>query len=457
MPQGRELMKRFFFDTEVPWALALVRIGVALVVLADLLPRFPHALELYSTAGLPMPVPLWSDQGPCVPALRPEWAVTLHGAAIFLALAVLVGWQTRLALPALFGLYGYFTLLDLPGSMSKYGLLAAHVLLVLVPSQCGAVFSVDALTWRRDRADGPPRAPVWPRRLIQLLVVSLYLGAANEDAGHHPLGQLLAFSTPLVLLLSYATVFFQILFPFLVWVRKVRYWILALGVLFHLSHGPTLDIWIFPAMVVVCYAAFIEEEDCRRFASAARRVAGAWGERSGQEQRRGWALRPGTSSVAFVLALIAFEVAAGAVQRKLDTSQLLAASHSPELPPLAESAGKRLFEERPLQPQDYFLFVDVGSWANQDRLLNSRRRFRLGEELIAYAELLQPHAQLYFTWTLSDQDGNLLAEQHRLAAPQASRDHHRFQLDADMPIGPLDVVLRCAGREVFRRRIELTD
>lgn len=472
-------MKRFFFGNEVPWSLALVRIGVALVVLADLVPRFPHALELYSTIGLPMPFPLWNDAGPFVPALAPEWAVTLHAAAIFLALAVLVGWQTRLAVAGLFGLYFYFALLDLPGSMSKYGLLAAHVLLLLVPSQCGAVLSVDALTWRGQGGDGPPKAPVWPRRLIQLLVVSLYLGAAvtklrmpgvangewlrqsllNEDAGRHPLGEWLTLSGLAVLLLSYATVFFQILFPFLVWVRKIRYWVLALGALFHLAHGPTLDIWIFPAMVIVCYAAFIEEDDLRRFAAWVQRTSGDGGERAAerlQRRRRPRALRPATSAVAFVVALVAFELAAGAVQCKLDTSDLLVASHAPDLPNLPEADRARYFKERALEPEDQFLFVDVGSWANEDRLLNSRHRFRLGQDLICYAELLHPHAPLLFTWTLEDTDGKRLAEERRLVVPQVSRDHCRFPLDGDTHLGELEIVLACSGHEVFRRRVEVT-
>jgi hypothetical protein len=474
-------MKRFFLATEVPWSLALLRIGVSLVVLADLVPRFPHALELYSTIGLPMPFALWNDAGPFLPALAPEWTVTLHAAAIFLALAVLVGWQTRLAVVSLFGLYFYFALLDLPGSMSKYGLLAAHVLLLLVPSQCGAVLSVDALGRRRDGDEGLPKVPVWPRRLIQLLVVSLYLGAAvtklripgvingdwmvqsllNEDAGRHPLGQLLAFSAPAVLLLSYATLFFQILFPFLVWVRKIRYWVLGAGALFHLAHGPTLNIWIFPAIVIVCYVAFVEEEDLRRFVAWLGRAPGDGGQRDApspeRRGRRTWVLRPGTSAIAFVVALILFDVAAGAVHRKLGPCTALMEGHPPALPPLPESDRARFFQETALEPQDQFLFVDVGSWANENRLLDSRRRFRVGEELVAYAELLEPHAPVHFTWRLRESDGKVLAEQRRLVVAYVSRDLCRFPIDADMPGRALEIELRCGGREVFRRPIDITD
>lgn len=472
-------MKRFFLATEVPWSLALVRIGVALVVLADLVPRFPHALELYSTIGLPMPFALFNDAGPFLPALAPEWAVTLHAVAIFLALAVLVGWQTRLALASLLVLYFYFALLDLPGSMTKYGLLAAHVLLLLVPSRCGAVLSVDALTRRSAPGNGTPEAYVWPRRLIQLLVVSLYLGGAvtklrmagvtsgdwlaqsllNEDAGHHPLGQLLALSGPAVLLLSYATLFFQILFPFLVWVRKIRYWVLGAGALFHLGHGPTLDIWIFPAMVIVCYLAFVEEDDLRRLAGRLHRMAGGWAEQLAARPGRGDQplLSPSTSAIAFVVTLIAFDVAAAAVHRQLATAAPLVSGRSPALPSLSDADRARFFKERPLAPHDQFLFVDVGSWANEDRLLNSRRRFRVGEELIGYAELIQPHTPVIFTWTLQEDDGKVLAEQRRLVVAHVSRDHCRFAIHAGMPNRSLAIVLHCAGHEVFRRSIEVVE
>ena len=48
-------MKAFFFAPESPRPLALMRIVLGLVLIVEAGVRWPSAIELYSTAGLPMP------------------------------------------------------------------------------------------------------------------------------------------------------------------------------------------------------------------------------------------------------------------------------------------------------------------------------------------------------------------------------------------------------------------
>ena len=46
-----ERARRFFFAREIPYGMALVRISLPLVILVDVVRRWPFARELYSTDG----------------------------------------------------------------------------------------------------------------------------------------------------------------------------------------------------------------------------------------------------------------------------------------------------------------------------------------------------------------------------------------------------------------------
>ena len=69
-------------------------------------------------------------------------------------------------------------MLDCLSTFTKYSVISSHVLFLLCLSNCGTIWSVDR--WRAaGRADdGPPRTSAWPRRLVQLLIGTVYFGAA---------------------------------------------------------------------------------------------------------------------------------------------------------------------------------------------------------------------------------------------------------------------------------------
>ena len=82
--------------------------------------------------------------------------------------------------------YIFLNSLDTIGTMNKYSVIASHLVFLLCFSQCGAVWSLD--NWfRRSRlrragvsqaiADLPVRFAAWPRRLMQLFVGVVYVGA----------------------------------------------------------------------------------------------------------------------------------------------------------------------------------------------------------------------------------------------------------------------------------------
>jgi len=51
---------------------------------------------------------------------------------------------------------------------------------------------------------------------------------------------------------------YQLAFPFLIWIKKIKKLLLAFGVLFHLVIGLGMGIWDFALIMMASYTAFIE-------------------------------------------------------------------------------------------------------------------------------------------------------------------------------------------------------
>ena len=107
-----ERLKAFFFAREVPYGMALMRISLPLVLLVDLVRRWPLARELYSTDGSTSP--LFENFG--YPDFLPQFsapvALGLYTALVLFMTASAAGWFTRISLSAATVLYFYFTMID---------------------------------------------------------------------------------------------------------------------------------------------------------------------------------------------------------------------------------------------------------------------------------------------------------------------------------------------------------
>jgi hypothetical protein len=147
-------------------------------------------------------------------------------------------------------------------------------------SPCGLLWSVDALRARR-RGGGPApwRAP-WALRLLQLQIAVGYalsgwaklrgntwhegtaLGMALriEDLQRFAAPEWLFDQTIALNLLTWGTVLFECAFLFMVWARRLRPWVLGVGVAFHLGIDIVLDVGFFSFALWLSYLAFIFPE-----------------------------------------------------------------------------------------------------------------------------------------------------------------------------------------------------
>jgi hypothetical protein len=157
-------------------------------------------------------------------------------------------------------------------------------------SPCGLLWSVDAIRARRRGVTGPApwRAP-WALRLLQLqFAIGYALSAWAKLRGNMwhegtALGMALRikdlqrFAIPdwlfeqsiLLNLATWGTLAFESCFLFLVWNRKLRPWVLGVGVAFHLGIDIVLDIGFFSVALWLSYVAFI-------FPDVADRIVARW-------------------------------------------------------------------------------------------------------------------------------------------------------------------------------------
>ncbi len=174
---------------EPPTALALVRVGVAAVMLFDLL-MILH-LDLVELLFAPWEAggladPLDREVLPWIYSLLPAEASTawiVWGGATAAAVALLLGGMSRLSALALMLLYAQLGRI-FPMADRGIDMLLRNALMILSLSACGGAWSLDArLKTGRWSGDGAP-APAWPRHLLILQLAVVYFAAGVQKTAH---------------------------------------------------------------------------------------------------------------------------------------------------------------------------------------------------------------------------------------------------------------------------------
>lgn len=473
----------FFMAEDVPYGMALVRIVLPIVLLVGVLPRWWHVRELYSADGTP--TPLWVAYGS--PALLPDLpapvAVGLFSLLVFCLITTSLGWKTRLSLVVVTVLYPAFGLLDMVSTLTKYTVLASHALLLLTLSGCGAVWSVDAWLTRSARlpaaVTGPPRTPVWPARLLQLLLAICYLGAAFTKM-HTPayftgeqmlywmlgdmnfenrFGEYLSLFPAVSVLGAYVTIVWEILFIALIWRRGWRAFALTFGVLFHVLSYFMLGLIVFPLMCIALYLVFVEREHAERAAVAIR----LWLRRFRSAQRRSaltrasappaW-LTPQASLGAFGLLAALWSVAGIEVEHHLDVYGEQSVDGPLALAPLdPDRVGRMLGPEAAIRPQDLFFACDVGTTTLGGVLVDRRETFRTGETALLQCSLAPPHPDMWVEVSLNDAQDRVIRRFGQVIGREQLRSNFTYHFDDILKAGRYEFVVTYADTEIARRPI----
>jgi Vitamin K-dependent gamma-carboxylase len=285
-----EAWNEFFFAEQSPIPIALFRILYGMAVLATLgLTRDdwiawygPHAWVSLSTMQAFEPGPrlnLFTVMPTSV-----FWVQMLFWVFVASAACLTIGFLTRLNSVVvyiclasiqqrnLFILHGGDTFLRVAGFF-------------LIFSAAGSALSVDRLIriWRgKEGVETRPRRP-WAQRMIQFELSLLYfVGFCWKVAGAmwvqgtalsyiYRLDELQRFPLPswflnetLMKLATWFTLALEFALGVLIWIRELRYYLLAIGLVFHLSIEYSMNIPMFQWDVLTAYVLFVDAADLER-------------------------------------------------------------------------------------------------------------------------------------------------------------------------------------------------
>ena len=475
----RERGDAFFFAREVPYGLAAVRIVLCATLLCTAVARWPHARDLWSTDGVVVQLSELMGLPPVLPELPPELAVPLASLLVLSLACGAVGFCTRVAVPAAFLLYLYFGMLDTLSTMTKYSVIAAHTLLMLSLSDCGAVWSVDA--WRRRLADPghqPRTSAVWPRRLIQLMIGLCYFGAAmtkvhtagyfsgdqlrfwtlTDYNNHNPVGEWFSLYPVPLAAMGYIAIVWEISFLMLAWRGVGRWVMLGLGVGFHAGTYFLLGLYILPLVTIATYFAFFGQTDYERAAAWCRAKLAERGIASQAKRTPAWVRKvhsvPATTGLALLVGL--FAVGGSLAERTIEPYRQADGSRFalPEVP--AEKVKTMIAATPKVRLVDKLFSFRVGQGVVVGNLADQRDSFGLGETATVEACFVTPHEDLWVECDLYDPTGGRLGKVTTVLTREKHRCHFNWTFPTCLGPGDYDIVLACRGEELARKTIRVT-
>ncbi len=461
-------MTAFWFAPTSPRTLAILRIGLAVVLLVDVLGHWPHVVESYSSAGRPMTP--FASTGEWLPVPTPFVAVAATAALAFGLASAAVGFLTRFSLLTSVVLLTWLSLLDFPQTLTKYTAIATHLLLLLSLSGTSHVWSVDA--WLFGGPDRVRLASAWPQRLMQLLVCHVYLGAAvTKWRLHFATGDTLAYSlvddrwaggwfgldagswlaadTRLLVLASFATVAFEFAFPLLVWFRRTRRPMLLAAVLFHLGMAGFLSLRVFTPLMLVGLVAFVRERDLHWLPTAgAREVVPSPG--SGVR----WGRLAAAVLVWFGLGVGALTLGV-AVQRASDPYGVFGNGRPLVLERLTAKEAEELLSEGPVPAVARVHRVALGTRSNEWQVFGDAERLGGGDELHVVVQFVRERPPVNVEIVLVDPGDEPVEVRSGYAPSSVTRWRGAFVLPRKAETGDWSVEVFVQGELVERRVVRV--
>ncbi len=267
---------RFWFRDVPPHALALFRIGFGIFLLLYWGLQWPTVTLRYSTAGVVIPYIM--DQE--IFFVPPEVALATFGFFYACLILVTIGWATRPAALLAFCCYLYYWLLSLYIFDTSFDRLFMLVLLLLAFSGCDRTFSY-SMRRRRDSWWAWQETSVFPQRLLTLQIAAIYLAVGLQKTilpdwrdGHIVYQSFVgrwgtglsraiaAMDLPpwMYDITAKATAFLEVGLSVGLWIRRLRWFFIIAGLLFHIAVAVFMGVWWFLAMPIAYILFFPPEE-----------------------------------------------------------------------------------------------------------------------------------------------------------------------------------------------------
>ncbi|WP_459555838.1 HTTM domain-containing protein [Lacunimicrobium album] len=482
-------LEQFFFAKEAPYGMALMRISVSATMLWTHIVRFPYAREIYSTDGAIAQLSMTFGQGNYVPEFGGTAAVALYTILICACIGSIIGWQTRICLALSCLLYTYFSMLDALSTITKYSVIATHLLLLASLADSGAIWSVDAWLKGNPKRNPFPSQPsritptsyVWPARLTQLFIGIIYLGAActklhtpaffNGDQlkywmltqmNHgHPLGDYLSMHPAMVVISCYIAVIWEIMFIFTVFTKGWRIPMLLIGAAFHIGTTLMLGLVTFPLVMISGYLAFLKTSDVQWMAQQYRYVKRRYFRNVSialpQLGLSNWQPALAHYSLLLFSCVIVVATSAGVqAENWMDPYKKRGPNGPLQLQPMPMEKVAELFkQEEPLREIDRIFSFRLGTLEVSEIIIDPRTEFTQGDLLVAQVSLTPPHGDMFLECVLVDADGDLLHQEYYITPRDTNLVTFRLNMCETLLPGNYAMVLRANAKEVQRQPFTL--
>jgi hypothetical protein len=274
--------QRFWFEPQETSSLALFRIAFGLVAVVWTLTLIPDLSDFFGPSGvLPDNTAYSIGQWGLLDLFNdPRVLLAVFALTLGSAIAVTVGLFTRCAAVMLWLGIVSFEHRDVLVTNSGDGVLRMFAFFCML-APAGAALSIDRLR-KSDNGDFwefPKRSP-WALRLIQIQVSVGYLAAVWDKVHTVPwtdgtavsyalrLDDVHRLATPafvthsviLVNALTYGTLALEFALGILIWNRRARPWVLAMGICMHLAIDSSILVGFFSYVMLVGYLAFVPPE-----------------------------------------------------------------------------------------------------------------------------------------------------------------------------------------------------
>ena len=306
MNQLRHEWNTFFFRPTSPVPLGLFRLVYGLVAFAYGALLFPERYTWFSNKGVLTGAEAAAYNGGVsvfgifvhqfsllmLPGMD-RWLTVFFAAYLLAAFSLIVGFWSRTSAALVY--LGIAALHARNAPIHHSGdtvviIMAAY----LVLSPCGAACSVDRLIriFRGREDDTPPQVIAWAQRLMQLQITVLYFCAAMSKATggewmdgtavYYPMHLPESVRFPIwgqdniyvVNVITWATVAIEMALGTVVWVPRLRLYVLGLGVALHFGIEYSMNIPLFSAIMIVSYINFLTIADLQHFLTWAKRPLG---------------------------------------------------------------------------------------------------------------------------------------------------------------------------------------
>ncbi len=303
MKQLRNDWNDFFFRPTSPVTLGLFRLVFGFWTLAYGALLFPERWTWFSNRGVLLASEAAAYNGGVGTYIHQNDLLILPGADHWLtlffvvyllaALSLTIGFWSRTSAALVY--VGICALHARNAAIHNSGdtvmvVMAAYLIL----SPCGAACSVDRLIriFRGSEDDAPPLIQPWAQRLMQLQITVLYLCASLSKASGGPWQDGTAVYYPMHLpesvrfpvwglnniyiinLVTWGTVAVEMALGTVVWVPRLRLYVLAGGVLLHLGIEYGMNIPFFSALMITSYINFLKPAEVAAFLRWAKRQTG---------------------------------------------------------------------------------------------------------------------------------------------------------------------------------------